>query len=265
MTRSAWIDVVSVSLALLTLVGLAIAAALGGPAIFAFGMVANTVQVPLLLLACTAAFRSSRRLASGDRARTAWLAFAVGLGFFAAAEVVDAAYDALRPAEDSFPSAADALFVCGYLCVIPAFALFIRAYRAAEREVGSAADHAAVIALGLVSSAVVGYAPLETMFRSEVELGERVLGLAYPLFDFVTLSLALVMLRIAVGFRGGRAWSVWALLLLGFAFTCAADLLWGLLVAGGLVIQRSLMEALYVLSYLAFARGTLYDLEQRAG
>lgn len=265
MKRSARLDLAFGALALLTLTGLGLASSAGGTLASAFGLCANSLQVVLLALACGFALRSGRLLGAGNPARPAWLLLAAGLSLFLAAESLDGWYEVVLRTGRPFPSVADVLFVCGYLFVVPAFSTFIRVYRASGYEVGSTTEHAGLAAAGAVVSAAVGYGPLRSILHGAAPFGERLLGVTYPLLDFATLVLALVLLRIAVAFRGGQVWRVWGLLLLGFAFTCAADMLFALLSAGGFVVQRPLMEALYVWSYLALARGTLYEYEMLAG
>jgi hypothetical protein len=264
MTRGTRLDLLFGALALLTLAG-AFAAWAGGAFASAFGLFSNSVQMPLLALACACAVRSGRLLEAGAATRPAWLLLAAGLSVFLAAESLDAWHEVVERTGRPFPSAADLLFVCGYLFIVPALFRFIRVYRASGFDVGSTAEHVGLAAAGSVAAAAVGYGPLRSILASGAPVGERLLGVTYPLLDFTTLILALVLLRIALAFRGGQVWRVWGLLLLGFAFTCAADVMFAFLSAGGIGVQRPFMEALYVLSYVALARGTLYQYEMLAG
>lgn len=264
MTRGARLDLLFAVLALLALAGLGGAWNAGGAFASAFGLFANSVQVPLLALACVCAVRSAGLLGAGSPARPAWLLLAAGSSVFLVAESLDAWYEIAQRTGRPFPSAADVLFVCGYLLVAPALLMFIRVYRASGYEVGSTVEHAGIAAAGVVAAAAAGYAPLRAILDDGAPLGERLLRVSYPLLDFATLILVLVLLRIAVAFRGGQIWRVWALILVGFAFTCAADILFAFLPAGGLGGQQPLMEALYTLSYLALARGTLYQYQMLA-
>lgn len=264
MKSSAWLDRLSGGLAVLTLAGLGAAWNADGARAAAFGLYANSVHPLLLLVACVSAWRSGRLLGSGSPAGPAWRLLTGGLSLFFMAESLDAWYEVVQRTGRPFPSAADVLFVCGYLFAVPALFTFIHVYRASGYAVGSSAQHAGIAAAGVVLAAVAGYVPLRAILNGSATFGERVLGVTYPLLDFATLILVLVLLRIAVAFRGGQVWRVWALILTGFAFTCAADMLFAFLSAGGFVAQRPLMEALYVLSYLALARGTLYQYEMLA-
>lgn len=261
MTQTRRLDVLYTGVALTTLLGLVFAWSGDGTSASAFSMFTNSVQLALLFLACVAALRSARLLGRGTPAAPAWRLLGVGLSVFLAAEVLDAWYEVVEHTNRPFPSLTDVLFVCSYLFLVPALVSFIRVYRTSGYEVGTTGEHAGIAGVGVLVSIVVGYAPLYEILTSGAPLVERLLSVTYPLLDFATLILVLVLLRIAVAFRGGQIWAVWMLLLLGFAFTCAADILFAFLSAGGVVVQRPLMEALYLLSYLALARGALYEYE----
>jgi hypothetical protein len=235
--------------------------ALGGASQPAFGSVANILQVLLLTLAASGAWRSATLLGDGSPARPGWLLLALSLAAFGAAEAQDAWHEVVRRTARPFPSPADAFFLAGYLLLGPALLAFIRVYRASGFAVGGTGQHAA-IALGVLALAgLAGWDTVHTLAVSAAPLGERVLGVAYVALDFLTLVLTFVLLRIAAAFRGGHVWRVWALLLTGLVFTCAADLVFAFLNAGGLSVPRTVMEALYLLSYLALARGVLCEHE----
>lgn len=222
-----------------------------------FRVLANTLHVLLLAAAAAAAWGTASLLPAGNPARLPWRLLGAGLAAFLAAETVDGWYEIVLRSSRPFPSAVDLLFVGAYVLVVPTFLLFVRAYHAPGDEVGSAMQHLLIVLGGGLGLAAVGFLPMRAVLLSPASFAERVVGAAYLLLDFAVLALALVLLRITVAFRGGHIWRVWVLLLTGFLFTCVADVLFAFLSAGGVTVERSLMEALYLLSYLAIARGAL--------
>ncbi len=221
-----------------------------------FSPLANTLHVLLLGAAAWNAWRAAELLGAGNPARPAWLWLVAWLAAFGLAEAIDAWYEVLWRAARPFPSLADALFIDGYLCLVAALLVFIHAYRSSGYAVGSTAQHAALLGAGLLASLGLGYRPLAAIAGGAAPLNERVVSLLYPTLDFVVLSLTLVLLRITLAFRGGHVFRVWALLLLGLFFTCAADMLFAFLPQAGPDAPRAPMEALYLLSYLALLLGT---------
>lgn len=261
MSRRAGLDALFGALAVGTLAWLF----LGGARHEAFGLVANVLHVVLLAVAVLSTLRSAALLGSGSPSRPAWHLLGAGLASFGLAESLDAGYELVLRAPRPFPSLADVLFVLGYLLLLPALLRFIRVYRESGYEVGSAAQHTALALGALAVFAGLGFGSLRALASGSAPLVERALGVAYPLLDFAMLALTLVLLRIAAAFRGGHVGRVWGLLLLGLIFTCLADLLFAFLNAGGVGLPRASMEALYLLSYLAIARGTLSEHEMLVG
>jgi hypothetical protein len=59
--------------------------------------------------------------------------------------------------------------------------------------------------------------------RTDAPAAERFVNVSYPLLDLAALAPILVMIRIALAFRPGRVWVVWAALLVGFATIAVGD------------------------------------------
>ncbi len=261
MTTRARLDLACVAVA----VGVLAVGLVGGARQAAFGLTANALQVLLLGVATLSAGRSAALLGADNPSRAGWLLLTGGLGAFAVAEGLDAWFEIALRTPRPFPSLVDVLFVLGYLLLVPALLRFIRVYGRSGYDVGSAGQHAAIALAALALFALLGFGPLRAVATGAGPFAERVLGVGYPLLDFATLALTLVLLRIAAAFRGGHVGRVWALLLVGLIFTCLADLTFAFLNAGGLGAPRAAMEALYLFSYLAIARGTLSEHELLVG
>jgi hypothetical protein len=222
-------------------------------------------QPVALFAACLFAARSSRGFERGSPVRFAWGLLALGLLGFVVGEAAQAVYAVTWSAELPFPSFADLFFLVSYPLLIAAFVLFVRAYRLAGYPVGTrpgtfASACAAVLTL-------VGYALIVPVLRSASPFLERVVSTSSVVFDLMALVPVLLLLRTTWPFRGGGVFKVWATVLFGFLLTFAGDLLFAYFRAhpGGLAglegdQLNALSDVMFLLSYLAIARGTLHQL-----
>lgn len=219
-----------------------------------FMAIANGLQVVLIALAAWSTATVHRRLDADNPARTPWLLISAGFAAFAVGESVDAFYEIVgrnRP----FPSPLDAVFLGAYVLIGLAFVAFVRTYLRSELA-GDAARHrgptlafAAVMAAGGVAIAYL-------LLSGEGPLAERLVAAAYPVLDLLALVPAFLLMRITLEFRGGALWRVWASILAGFGISCAADFVFAYFTVRGTSGQDALMEALYLLAYAAFLRGS---------
>ena len=221
----------------------------------------SVVEALVLLLAGLAALNSGRRLDRGTPAGRAWMLLGAGLLVLAVGETVEAVY-ALRFAEiDPFPSLADLFFAGSYPLLAVAFVLFLRAYGLLAEPDPRDRTFAGVAGVALLAlGSLVAYPVLQ----ADTGFAERAISLAYVVLDLALLAPLLLLLRLTWRFRGGTIWKIWAGILAGFLFTSLADVLFAYFEnrAGGFpglsVPQMHFAsEVLFLLSYLAIARGTL--------
>lgn len=221
---------------------------------FAFMKLANGVQVALALLAAWTTARVYRRLDADNAARMPWLLISAGFAAFAAGESVDAYYELVgrnRP----FPSPLDAVFLAAYVLIGLAFVSFVRTYLQSELS-GDGRRHRRPTLVFGAALAAVGVAITYLLLTGAGALAERLVAAAYPVLDLLALVPAFLLMRITLEFRGGALWRVWASILAGFVLTCAADFLFAYFTVRGTDGQDALMEALYLLAYAAFWRGS---------
>jgi hypothetical protein len=218
-------------------------------------------DVLVLALAGWAALDCARRFERGNPARRPWWLLGAGLGGFGLGEAIEGAYT-VRGLESPFPGTADVFFLLTYPVIVAALFLFLRAYRESGLPAvgrGAAAATAAVVALA-------GVPLLLPVLRAPLPLAERLISAVYGVFDLAALVPLLLLLRLTWRFRGGRVWPVWAGLLFGFLLTFVGDVL----VAYWLIVLGERAEAtadvldlassaVFTLSYLAVARGTLHQ------
>lgn len=145
-----------------------------------------------------------------------------------------------------YPSAADGFFLSGYLPVILALAQYVRIFKGAlSRKRAAAIGGAIFVAAFLVSWVII--APVLT---ESVAPLEKLFDFAYPLLDLAMLSLAIFGLSV---FLGGTIAKSWLLLLVAVYLVVGADLLFDYMTAEGIYYNGSVVDLLYVLSYITVA------------
>ena len=191
----------------------------------------------------------------------AWRLLGIGLTGFFLGQGYLAFYQIALGLTSPYPSLADIAFMAGYPFLLAAFWRFIRAYRESGLPVGSPREHGI---LALVAAAVfvaIGFVALGPVVAAASPPVEKALNIAYPTFDLLILIPLVILLRITVPFRGGHIWTVWAALLAGFVSMGAADILYAYFVTLGQAWLESLIDVLFVLSYVLVSQATL---KQRA-
>lgn len=206
------------------------------------------------------AWRSAALFDRGNPARPAWVLLAGGLsGFTLGQTILD--YYQLRYGRAPFPSVADAFFLVGYPLFLAALVRFALAYREVGYPLGSVWQHAATVLLLLAASITVGYQVLGPVVRTPAPRLELALNVAYPVLDLLLFLPTAILLRIALGFRGGEVWRMWAALLGGIVLMGAGDILFAYQSSLGQSHLNALVHATYIVSYALLARGTAYQYE----
>jgi hypothetical protein len=201
------------------------------------------------------------RHAKEDAARRAWFLVSAWLGSWFVGQLVLAIYERFLRMPAPLPSLGDLFFGVGYACVILALFAFVKAYRRSGFAPGSAREDA-LIALGACATVgVVGCVILWPVALAPTPLGARIVNVGYPLLDLVTLIPALVLLRITIGFRGGRVWRVWAALLAGILFATGGDVVFADLTPAHIDTLGPLADLLFCLGYSFCAYGTRLQYE----
>lgn len=215
---------------------------------------ANAAQVALAALAAWWTALVRRRLEADNPARTPWFLISCGFAAFAAGELGDAYYE-LVGANRPFPSTLDAVFLVGYVLIGLAFVVFVSTYLRSELA-GDPRRHRGPTAAFAVVLFAAGVVIVWLLLADDGPLAARLVSAAYPALDLLALVPAFLLLRITLAFRGGALWRVWASLLAGFVLLCAADFVFAYFTVRGTDGQDALMEALYLLAYAAFLRGS---------
>jgi hypothetical protein len=217
----------------------------------------NIAKLLFLLIATRGAVGSAKRFEHDNPMRGTWRMFATGFVTFTAGQAVLFTYQAVLRLPSPFPSVADAFFVGSYPFFLAALLRAIRAYGATGYPIGTAWERAGTAGAMTVAAGLLGYPTLKPVVAIPAPPLETFLNVAYPVLDLAVLVPVAILLLIAVRFRGGKVWKVWAGLLAGFTLMCAGDILFAYFTALGRESFDPLIHVMYILAYAALARGAL--------
>ena len=212
-----------------------------------------------LLVAAVASTRIVGKFELRTLSRTAWSLLSTGLIALCLGQACFVFYQFVQNVEVPFPSLADVFFMVSYPLLITALVMFLRAYSASGFPVGPASERVWLAAAVAAVCLVVGYPILMPLVREPGEPLGTLLNLLYPSLDFLLLIPAALLIRISLRFRGGAVWKVWATLLGGFVFLCAADTLFAYFSQFDRADLVDLVDATYLLSYGFLCLGVLYQ------
>jgi two-component system, sensor histidine kinase and response regulator len=190
---------------------------------------------------------------TSNRTRLAWVFFAASAASWGMGEVVWSVYEVGIGVAVPFPSAADA----GFLLAIPLAVAGVFAFTSAPGRLatrGEALLAGAIVALSLLFVAwALGLGKVYD--TSTASPPARLIGLAYPLGDIVTITVLVLALRRT---RRAELGSMF-LLLGGLASAAAADSAFAYLTASGAYHAiGSLLDAGWVIGYLMIALAPIW-------
>ena len=212
-----------------------------------------------LVVATVVAARNVGKFEPGTPTRTAWRLLSLGFGALMVGQALIAVYQFALGVEVPFPSLVDIFFVASYPLMIAALLMFLRAYTASGFPLGPASERVGLAAAVTVLCAVIGYFILKPVVTTPAPPLETLLNVVYPVLDFLLLVPTALLIRISLRFRGGAVWKVWATLLGGLVFLCAADALFAWFSQLHRTDLVDLVDLTYLLSYGCFALGVLYQ------
>ena len=220
----------------------------GDTATVAFDDIGEAVAALIAAVSCgLAALRTS------NRTRLAWAFFAASAASWGIGEVVWSVYEVGLGVSVPFPSAADV----GFLFAIPLAVAGVFAFTSAPGRLatrGEALLAGSIIALSLLFVAwALGLGKVYDMSTASPPV--RLIGLAYPVGDIITITVLLLALRRA---RRSELGSMF-LLLGGLGAAAAADSAFAYLTASGAYgAIGSLLDAGWVIGYLMIALAPIW-------
>jgi class 3 adenylate cyclase len=178
-----------------------------------------------------------------------WLLFAAGLFLFVVGDVVFGIYEHVLH-ESPFPSAADALYLCGYPVLATGLWLLVR-QRSSGRDWPSLIDGATIV----VALGVVAWELLIVPYTADDSLStiEKVSSIAYPLGDVLLLAFAVRLLL-------DSAARTVSYVLIGLALLCLliADPLYIVFTIRGDYGSGNLLDVGWLLAYLLWGAAALH-------
>jgi len=146
-------------------------------------------------------------------------------------------------------------YILAYPLAAAAFVQFLRAYHEAGYPMGSRAERTRLLLATVAVCAALSFIVLRPVVMAEMPMVEKVLSAAYPLLDMALLVPLVLLLRTTWHFRGGSVGTAWVIVLSGFVFMCAGDVLFAYFTALGLTGLDPFVHGAYILSYGLIAAG----------
>jgi hypothetical protein len=215
---------------------------------------ASLAKLALLLLGTAWSWRSRSALEAGNPVRPAWTLLASGLFSNFLGQVLLARYQ-LAGEPTPFPSVADVFYMLAYPLWGVALVRFVRAYDEVGLPIGTRAERAVTLAVTAVACCALAALVLRPVLAADLPPLEEALNAAYPLLDMALLVPLALLLRITWRFRGGQVATAWVVVLSGFVFMCAGDVLFAYLTALGKSGLDPFLHAAYILAYGLVAAG----------
>ncbi len=220
----------------------------------AFIVFSSNILFPIYaFMAAAFGFHIARRYELRSLLGVVFFFLALGLLIWGIGEIVWSIYVLAYGIEVPFPSLADVLYVLGYIPLFMGFALFMKifGYVFSERAIKITSIVSGVAILGMMSFMVVPKA-----LAQPGDIVEGALAVAYPLLDAALLALATISFMV---FWGGKLARGWLYLLIGFILLAVVDVFYYYYELLGLIWEGHPLEILWLLSYLAMAKG-FYDI-----
>lgn len=125
----------------------------------------------------------------------------------------------------------------------------------------SRADIALVLFLTGGAAAAFASVVVRPVLQADAPLAETTLNILYPVLDFLLLVPAALLLKMALGMRGGRLSEVWLALVLGFLCLAIGDILFAFFTSLGQSALDPALDLLFAWSYILIARGLSAQLD----
>jgi len=216
--------------------------------------VAAIVKLALLGLGAVWSGQARGSLDVENPVRPAWTLLASGLLCNVIGQAMLARYQLLGQ-QAPFPSVGDVFWLLAYPLVGAALVRFVSAYHQAGYPMGSRAERAGLLAVTATVCAVLSFVVLRPVVLAEMPPLDKALSAAYPLLDMALLVPLALLLRTTWHFRGGSVGTAWIVVLTGFVFMCAGDVLFAYFTALGQTGLDPFVHGAYILSYGLIAGG----------
>ena len=222
--------------------------------------VASIVKLALLGLGALWSAQARASIEAENPVRPAWTLLASGLLCNVIGQAALARYQLLGE-QSPFPSVGDVFYLLAYPLVGAALVRFVSAYQQTGYPMGSRGERAGLLAVTAAVCAALSFVVLRPVVLAEMPPLEKALSAAYPLLDMALLIPLALLLRTTWHFRGGSVGTAWILVLTGFVFMCAGDVLFAYFTALGHAGLDPFVHGAYILSYGLIAGGVRKHLQ----
>jgi PAS domain S-box-containing protein len=183
-------------------------------------------------------------------ARRAWYLIALGLALFATGDVLAYNYKAFFGTPLPFPSVADPVYLVNYPVTVAGLLLLIRR-RNPGRDLASLLD-AMIVTIGVaLLSWVFLIAPYT--HNTTLDLGAKLVSIAYPLGDILLLGVAV---RMAVG--AGRRSAAYYMIISAIVAVLATDSIYGWIVLHSTYQGGGLLDGGWIAYYVLWGAAALH-------
>ncbi len=255
-TRSAVAAAVLVVLIIGTLYTRDVYRLVGGAAVLA---IYDLTNVTLALLSTWLASLLWRSFQRGETLSFIWGFLTIGLAMWSAGEIIWSSDQLLFGNKLPYPSAADVLWLLGYVPVILALAVRLFTFRMRLTKPFQFIILAAYV-VGVIFAIAYVVIPVLTESQGVTQL-EVLVTAAYPVGDLIVAFFALLLVLVL---SGGLLFGPWGLIALGYFGFAASDLFYALAIlddvyqvdpAAGLNFMSYSINLLYTAAYVLVALG----------
>jgi len=235
---------------------------LGGESLFPF--FSNLFPIISSFLAALSLFAAFNSFKSFDKAKLAWLLLYLGILLFFVAESVFAIGEIVFniDMDKAFPTAADYIWVLGYLPLIIGIALMIYWYNKSGFLIGGLKVYGFLSLPFLVLSAVLFFMVFMPIIKdTETSMWAKFVYIFYPVADLALIVEAGVLMYITSLFSRGSVSRPWRYISGGFILMTVADILYSYWNWSGAYASGNFIDIGWNLSYLLLALGGIYQQE----
>ena len=226
--------------------------------------VASLVKLTLLSLGALWSWRARGSMEADNPVRPAWALLASSLLCDVIGQAALARYQ-LRGEQAPFPSVGDVFWLLAYPLAGAALVRFVSAYHQSGYPMGTRGERVGLLAVTAAVCAALSFVVLRPVVLAEMPALDKALSAAYPLLDMALLVPLALLLRTTWHFRGGSVGTAWILVLTGFVFMCAGDVLFAYFTALGQTGLDPFVHGAYILSYGLIAGGVRKHVALLAG
>jgi hypothetical protein len=174
-----------------------------------------------------------------------WVCFAIGIFFWFLGELTWAIYALILKITIPYPSVADAFWLTGYMLLLLALIAYLWLLKPALTKTVLATASTTVLIIGVLFS----YFLITPALIQETDLTTKTIDVAYPILDFIIMTLAITGLIILSKSRVNKSWILFNT---GILMTAIGDSLFSYTTAQNTYYEGHPLELFLHFGYLLF-------------